>query len=171
MYPSEGAGSTVRGLALGGFMGAGKTTVGRALAARLGWSFVDTDQVLTERFGPIPEQFARDGEPSFRARETALLVELAERAPCVVATGGGAWVNAENRANLRRAFRLVVLDVPLELALARVAAQGGRPLAASAAALYASRAAAYADHDLRLEVAGRSPEDLAEEVARWSKSW
>jgi len=98
-----------RGVALGGFMGTGKTTVGARLAERLGLPFVDMDAELAERFGELPEQFARDGEQAFRLRESALVSELCDGVPRVVATGGGAWVSPGNRARLRRHYHAVVL--------------------------------------------------------------
>ena len=80
----------VRNVVLTGFMGTGKSTVGRLLAERLGYEFVDTDQLIVERYGPIPEIFATDGEAAFRAYEREVAGELAERQGLVIATGGRA---------------------------------------------------------------------------------
>ena len=86
-------------VAIGGFMGSGKSTVGERLARRLGVRFVDMDTVLEEAHGPISEQFARDGEGSFRERERALVRRLcADDTPVVVATGGGVWEDEESRS-------------------------------------------------------------------------
>lgn len=160
----------MRGLALGGFMGSGKTTVGRALAGILGLPFVDTDDLLAERHGPVAEQLVRDGEPVFRERERALVVELAGGAPRVIATGGGLWVDPMNRAVLRRVADLVVLAAPLDVLAGRVAGGAGRPLWDDAvAARYASRQAAYADADLVVDTAGRSAAAIAEEIAAWRR--
>jgi len=153
------------GVAIGGFMGTGKSTVGRVLASRLGLPFVDMDEVLTRRHGPIESQFAHDGEAVFRAREKGLLVELCEGAAAVVATGGGAWVDANNRARLRAAMHTVTLDAPLEVLRARVPDGEGRPLWAAAEALYASRRAAYADAELSIDVSERTSEQVAAVVA------
>lgn len=158
----------MRGVALGGFMGSGKSTVGRALAGRLRLPFVDTDALLAARFGPIATQCATDGEPSFRDRERAVVAEVAAGPACVVATGGGAWVDPRNRAALRRGFRRVVLDAPFEVLAARVAGDPDRPLWDEAArARYEARRTAYADADLVVDVGGRDVGAIVEEIAGW----
>ncbi|TNE88825.1 MAG: shikimate kinase [Deltaproteobacteria bacterium] len=155
-----------RGVALGGFMATGKSTVGRALASRLGLPFVDLDEVLVERFGPIPEQFAEYGEAAFRERESAALAELCGGEPVVLATGGGTWVDPANRERLEQAFFTVVLDAPLA-ALAERVQGSGRPLwDESVAARYESRREAYAHAGLRLD-ARRPVAELVEEIAAW----
>ncbi len=163
------------GVVLAGFMGAGKSTVGPALAAALGLPFVDMDAVLAAAHGPVAEQLRAD-EASFRARERALAMELAAGPPAVVATGGGAWVDPEVRAVFAgRAIR-VVLRAPLAVLRARVVGDGdGRPLArdpAQFAALHAARAEAYADADLSVATAtdgGDVP--VAEVVAAIVAAW
>lgn len=158
----------MRGVALGGFMGVGKTTVGRALSARLGLPFVDTDAVLAARHGPIPAQLANDGEPAFRTRERAVVAEVAGGPACVVATGGGVWADARNRDVLRPGFRRVVLRAPLEVLAARVGADPSRPLWDDAVrARYEARRAAYADADLAVDVAHRDVGAIVEEIAAW----
>ncbi|MCB9665626.1 MAG: AAA family ATPase [Alphaproteobacteria bacterium] len=158
----------MQGVALGGFMGVGKSSVGRALAARLGLPFVDTDAVLAQRHGPVAEQIARSGEAAFRAREHALVEELARGPEAVVATGGGLWVDPRNRAALRRWGKLVVLQAPLEVLAARVGAGEGRPLwDDDVAARYAARQPAYADADLVVDTVGRTIDGIVEEIAAW----
>ncbi|MFR2514968.1 MAG: type II 3-dehydroquinate dehydratase [Oscillospiraceae bacterium] len=96
----------MRDLILIGMPGAGKTTVGRLLAQRLGRDFFDADEELERRFGcDIPTFFAREGEAAFRAEETALLAELGKRSGCVIATGGGCVTRPENEPLLRRERR------------------------------------------------------------------
>lgn len=141
----------MKGLALAGFMGVGKTTVGQRLAARAGLPFCDLDAVLEQRFGPIPEQFLAVGESGFRAREAALVRELCDGVERVLATGGGTLVDPENRAALRRCYRVVVLDAPFEVVRARVGAGQGRPLAADLEARYVARREVYLDADLRVD--------------------
>lgn len=99
-----------RALFLVGMMGAGKTTVGKRLARRLGWSFVDADRELESRLGvPVQTIFELEGEPGFRRREAALIDELTQRAQVVFATGGGAVLDAGNRALLHERGRVVYL--------------------------------------------------------------
>lgn len=102
-------------LALVGYRGSGKSTIGPLVAARLGWDFVDADALLEEREQTtIRAIFANEGEGHFRAKESALLAELMQRTKTVVATGGGVVLRAENRAQLRRAF-VVWLAAPPEI--------------------------------------------------------
>src|SRR5690606_1233444 len=132
-----------------GFMGAGKSTVGRRLAARLGRPFVDLDAVIEETAGmPIPAIFAREGEAGFREREAAAVRAVAQRKGQVIATGGGAVMRRDNLAALRAAGTLVWLRAPLETLLERAKAEGRRPLLAAgeaaAARLYDERLPVYA---------------------------
>ena len=93
-----------------GMMGAGKTTVGKALARRLERRFIDTDKLLVERTGaPVATIFEVEGEAGFRRREAALLQELAHESDCVVATGGGAILDPANRGAMRESGTVVYL--------------------------------------------------------------
>lgn len=155
--------TTRRGVALGGFMGVGKTTVGRRLADRLGLPFVDTDSVLAARHGPIAQQFEAAGEAVFRERERALVAELCDGAPAVVATGGGTWVDPSSRGRLRARFHTVVLRAPLDVIRGRGVAEG-RPLWGDAERLLAERALAYEDAD-RVVDADRPVDEIVDEIA------
>jgi len=115
-----------------GMMGAGKTTLGKALAQRMGREFVDTDRVLVERTGvPVATIFEIEGEAGFRRRESALLREMAERSGCVVATGGGAVLAEENRRVMRQAGTVVYLRTRLESLWERTRHDSTRPLLAT----------------------------------------
>ncbi len=112
----------IRRIVLTGFMGSGKTTVGPILAARLGWRFVDADDVIVADTGmPITEFFTRLGEEAFRDREQSTIARLAAEDSLVLALGGGAIETAANRELLSGASGtlLVHLDVTLETTLAR----------------------------------------------------
>ncbi|HEX8556997.1 MAG TPA: shikimate kinase [Pyrinomonadaceae bacterium] len=158
-----------------GFMGAGKTTVGRALARLLGVPFVDLDDAVREAEGRGPRELIDgEGEDYFRRAETRALRRVLEGgAALVVATGGGAWTLERNRALVAaRGCRSVWLDAPYELCRRRVEACGPaseRPLARDperARALYVARLAAYRLADLRVRVApGSGVEEVAAEVA------
>jgi len=116
-----------------GMMGAGKTTLGKALARRTGQEFVDTDRLLVERTGvPVTTIFEFEGEDGFRKRESALLHEVAARAGCVVATGGGMILAADNRRAMREAGTVVYLRARLESLWERLRHDATRPLLATA---------------------------------------
>lgn len=131
---------SVENIVLIGMPGCGKTTVGRAVAALSGRAFVDTDEEVVRQVGKtIPRIFAEDGEAAFRAAEGRVVAEAAGRSGCVIATGGGTVLAAENRAALARNGRIVFLRRPL----ARLAV-AGRPLSVDIEALAAARLPVYA---------------------------
>lgn len=116
-------------IALAGFMGTGKSAVGRALARRLGRPFLDMDDVIEQRCGcSIGTIFARDGEPTFRAMEKALVRELSERKELVIACGGGVALDPENIRMLETSGLLVCLQSSPETILKRVGLDTHRPL-------------------------------------------
>jgi shikimate kinase len=151
-----------------GFMGAGKSTLARVLAARLQWRAEDIDTRIEAREGrAIATIFAREGEPYFRVVERTVLVDLLPLRHAVVATGGGTFVSPENRAAIKRDGLSVWLDVPLDELVGRLPADGRRPLAADREQLerlYAARRAAYEQAHLRLDAAGARVGDLVEQV-------
>ncbi|MDI6103603.1 shikimate kinase [Actinoplanes sp. NEAU-A12] len=113
-----------------GVMGAGKTTVGAAVAAALGVPFADTDSIIEERAGkPIPEIFVDDGEPAFRAMERQVVAESLETYDGVLALGGGAILD-EGTRKLLAGHTVVFLSVELTDAIKRVGLGAGRPLLA-----------------------------------------
>ena len=112
-----------------GMMGAGKTTLGKALAQRTGLEFVDTDRVLVERCGvPVATIFEIEGEEGFRKRESGVLADLAQRRGCVVATGGGAILAEENRRVMRSAGTVIYLRARIESLWERTRHDSSRPL-------------------------------------------
>lgn len=163
-----------RNLILAGFMGTGKSTVGRLCAQRLGLDFVDADEEISRREGmPIPAIFASRGEAYFRDRERALVTELSDRRGCVIATGGGMIVNDDNRAALLGSGVGVCLTATPDVILQRVggeAAAAERPMlrggdvSARIAHLLRERAPKYAQMHYWVDTSQRTPEEVAELV-------
>lgn len=153
-----------------GFMGAGKSTVARALARRLDWRVEDLDDLIEARERlTVAEVFATHGEPFFRAAEREVLHRVLALRHAVVATGGGTYADPENRASINEDGAAIWLDVPIETALARVPADGRRPLAADRRhfeALYHARRLAYQLAHLRLD-ASAPVEELVERALDW----
>ena len=136
---------------LTGFMGTGKTSVGREIAVRTGRRFVDLDDLIARRAGKaIPEIFTQDGEPTFRALEAALCQGFREPAGLLIATGGGTVVNPASREALAAGGTLICLDAAPDAILARVGGGSDRPMLAGSDhltrinELLARRAGAYA---------------------------
>lgn len=113
-----------RNIVLTGFMGTGKTTVGRLLAARLGYEFVDTDRVIEQRHGPIQRIFAEQGEDRFRELEREVATELADREGLVVSTGGRMLVDPANAEALGASGDVFCLTASVDTILDRVRADG-----------------------------------------------
>lgn len=112
-----------------GMMGAGKTAVGRALAARLQVPFLDSDQEIeTAAARTIPEIFERDGEPFFRVKESQIIARLLTEQPGILSTGGGAFLAAQNRSEISEQGVSVWLNADLDLLWSRVRHKDTRPL-------------------------------------------
>ncbi|MCV2869954.1 shikimate kinase [Defluviimonas sp. WL0002] len=112
-----------------GMMGAGKTAIGTALARALGVPFVDSDDEIEKAANmTVAEIFARDGEPFFRQKEAQVLERLLTGAPCVLSTGGGAFLSPDNRAAIARSGVAVWLKADLDLLWQRVRHKNTRPL-------------------------------------------
>ena len=140
-----------------GFMGVGKSTVGRALAERWGWDFEDTDALVERAEGRSVEAIFRDaGEGRFREAEWGALSSLEGRKRLVVATGGGLFLGVAQRAFVRDHGLSCWLDAPLAIVAGRVESQGARPLwpsddEISRRVFFERRRAAYALADLRID--------------------
>jgi shikimate kinase len=151
-----------------GFMGSGKTSVGRRLAGLLGWSFVDLDDEIEKRAGArIRELFRIHGEDHFRRLERQELERMGETSQAVVALGGGAFCSDENQELIARKGVTVWLDSPLDLLMARCRGEDSRPLAGSAeemARLLEGRRPFYARATLRVETADRPADEVAREI-------
>ena len=156
-----------------GFMGAGKTTVGRELARVLNWPFYDLDAHIEGRTGrTVPQLFAEQGEPAFRKLEAQSLNELfttLEDEPAVIALGGGAFAQEPIRQIIRdHSASVVYLDVGLEEALRRCAsAPGYRPLLSDrdqATLLYEQRLPFYRTAELEVRTDGKTPVEVAQEI-------
>ncbi len=156
-----------------GPMGSGKSHVGRLLAARLGLAFADVDANIEADAGmSIPAIFASEGEPGFRARESRVLADMLQRQGQVIATGGGAVLDAGNRAAIRSAGLVVYLQVDLAEQLRRLAGDASRPLldvddrARRLAELQALRESLYREvATLVFETSQRSANNVAEALA------
>jgi shikimate kinase len=155
-------------VALIGFMGSGKSTVGRLLAARLGYAFLDLDQWLERRQGKsIRQIFQESGEEAFRELESSALREFSSRRRVVIAAGGGAPVREANRSFFRRASTFY-LEISFEEFLRRTASSPDRPLrgrpAEELARLFESRLPIYGELGERVASEGRAPAEVVEEI-------
>jgi shikimate kinase len=162
----------VKPILLVGMMGAGKTTVGRRLAARLGWAFCDSDEQVLRRTGKtVPEIFAAQGEASFRAEEAAALEEAVRSSPgTVVAVAGGAVLAEGNRRLLRQVGTVVWLRARVATLAARVGEGTGRPLlgddpAGALERLEGQRRPLYEEvADVAIDVDDRAADDVVEDI-------
>ena len=157
-----------------GFMGCGKTTIGKKLADRTGMEQLDTDALIVQKAGmPVTEIFHREGEQGFRLRETRLLEGLVRsgRENVVYSTGGGIVMQEENRNLLHRLGTVVLLEITPEEVIRRLGKDTTRPLLQGedrmkkVRMLMARRRTAYEScADLRIEVSGKTPEEIMEEI-------
>ena len=167
---------------LTGFMGTGKTRIGRVLATRMQRMFLDTDRLVEEGSGKtISEIFAAEGEDRFRQLEHDCVSEAAGRADAVIALGGGAIADERNWDVIRRAGVVVALEASVDTILKRVSRRNDRPLLAGLnreekrdriAELLAVRAPFYKRADIRLSTRDKqTPEATAGELVRLMERW
>ncbi len=170
--PKPSTGDQRARVLLVGMMGVGKSTVGRLLAARLGWPYLDSDEEIVRTTGStVPEIFAERGEAAFRAEEARVLAEATSSdGPVVIAVAGGAVLDAGNRARIRGAGLVVWLRADVATLAARVGSGAGRPLLDDGAKvamprLYEERRPIYAQlAELVLDVDEQSPAQAAEGI-------
>ena len=164
--------ASVRNVVLTGFMGSGKTTVGKLVARELGWTFVDTDDVIVSRYGPIEAIFAEHGEDAFRALEREVAVEAAAGQHQVVATGGRMLLDPANAEAMSATGRVFCLVADADEIIRRLRADVDGPVrplladedpAAAVTRLLDDRAAGYAQFE-QVRTAGRSPGDIAAHI-------
>ena len=161
-----------RTVVLVGMMGAGKSSVGRRLAARLGVPFVDADVEIEKAAGmTISEIFAAHGEPYFRSGETRVIARLLESGPQVLATGGGAFMNEETRAAIAEHGVSVWLRATLDVLNRRIKRRGDRPLlkgtpdpTETLRKLMEQRDPVYAEADLMVESRDVPHETIVDEI-------
>jgi len=163
----------LRRIVLTGFMGSGKSTVGPLVAARLGWRFLDADDVIVAEIGmPITRFFAKHGEPAFRERERSTIARLAGEDGLVLALGGGAIEDPPTlRLLLESAGTLLVhLDVTLETTLSRCSGtEHTRPVLAdqaNLAARYQRRLPLYRSAHISIPADTQSPDEVADSILR-----
>jgi shikimate kinase len=161
----------IANIALIGFMGAGKTSVGRLVADHLRFDYLDTDEMIQSRTGrTITDIFAKDGEPAFRALEQQVVEELTGRVKTVISTGGGLPVNPQNLASLKTHALVVCLWASPEKIWERVRSQSHRPLLrgpnpqAKIQELLATREPFYRQADVLLNTDIRSVREVAQQV-------
>ncbi len=157
---------------LTGFMGTGKTTVGRLLAERLNYEFIDTDDVIEKRLGlSVADIFARLGEETFRQMETAVAKELSQRAGLVISTGGRMMLDPANVSALSRSGRIFCLTAAPEEILARLTQDTDHPRPLLKVSnpgeriveLFRQREAGYRQFP-QVETSGKQPEEVAMEL-------
>lgn len=160
-----------RNIVLTGFMATGKSSVGRRVAARLGYEFVDLDDWIVAEAGmSIPEIFTAQGEAAFRALESRMVERAAGRTGCVVATGGGAILDPRNLETLKRSGIVIALTADPDTILSRIGDGEDRPMLRGGPKeerirrLMEARASAYAQADLTVDTSARSVDEVVEHL-------
>lgn len=156
-----------------GFMGAGKTTVGRLLARKLGWRYCDADKVIETKAGKtVSEIFSSHGELHFRDLESETLYSLAGKTKQVIATGGGAVMREENREAMKKGGVTIYLKAPMSVIWERVRHSKTRPLLNvdnpydAAEELLRKRAPSYETADMTIDTESLTPEEAASEIMK-----
>lgn len=168
----------VGNIALIGFMGTGKTTIGQILANHLGRPFIDIDQRIEFESGmTIAEMFRLYGEPYFRERERHMIAAVANYKNVVIATGGGAVLEVENMINLKHNGTVICLAASSEVIIERLEKDGTRPLLnlpdrqQTVAKLLLERSCRYQEADFSIDTNRISPQEAAEEIITRIRQW
>jgi len=171
----------MRNIALIGFMGTGKTSVGLCLASALRWEFIDTDSLIEQKMGmSIPEIFQQLGEKRFRSEEKMVVEEVADKDNQVISTGGGVVLNKDNITCLHRSSVLICLKADPQIIFKRVGKDSSRPLLAgkdpikNIIKLLETRESYYQCADLYIDTSEitieRTAEKILSELSKWGVS-
>ncbi|HMF24282.1 MAG TPA: shikimate kinase [Pseudolabrys sp.] len=156
-----------RSIVLVGMMGAGKSSIGRRLASRLGIPFVDADMEIESAAGmTIPEIFDKHGEPYFRAGEARVIARLLDGGPQVLATGGGSVMDAQTRALIGKKGISIWLKADIDVLLKRTKRRNDRPLAEKIKDLLPAREPLYAQADIVVYSRDEPHDTIIEEIMR-----
>lgn len=154
-----------RSVVLVGMMGAGKSSIGRRLATRLGLTFVDADTEIEMAAGmTIPEIFAKHGEPYFRAGEARVIARLLEHGPQVLATGGGAVIDPSTRALIAKKGISVWLNADVDILIKRTKRRGDRPLVEKIKELMPAREPFYAQSNIVVRSRDEPHDTIVDEI-------
>jgi shikimate kinase len=154
-----------RSIVLVGMMGAGKSSIGRRLAARLGIPFIDADAEIESAAGmTIPEIFDKHGEPYFRAGEARVIARLLDNGPQVLATGGGSLMDAQTRALIGEKGVSIWLKADIDVLLKRTKRRNDRPLAEKIKDLLPIREPLYAQADIVVQSRDEPHENIVDEI-------
>ncbi len=156
-------------------MGCGKSTVGKSLAKRMGFSYVDTDELIVDKYGKISNIFAEHGEAYFRSLETQMVMVLSRQEGLVISTGGGLVLKSENVEALHKGGKLVFLRARVNTLVARLQSDTERPLLRGATSLQErlenilrERAPIYESvADVVVDVDEKTPEEISEKIVEW----
>lgn len=154
-----------------GFMGAGKTTVGKLVAQKLNRKFIDTDEVIEKEFNmPIPQVFNKYGEKVFREKEKSVITDLSGKTNLVLSLGGGAFLQEEIRSACLSNSIVIFLDISFESWKERLdLIIDNRPILQGKSIeetfeLYQNRQVVYANHHIKIKVDYKNPEEIADEI-------
>jgi shikimate kinase len=154
-----------RSIVLVGMMGAGKSSIGRRLAARLGIPFIDADAEIESAAGmTIPEIFDKHGEPYFRAGEARVIARLLDGGPQVLATGGGSLMDAQTRALIGAKGVSIWLKADIDVLLKRTKRRNDRPLAEKIKDLLPIREPLYAQADIVVQSRDEPHDNIVDEI-------